>query len=76
MNFKNLEGCKVTLLLEAGFTSTYGILKGSNANGIFLEQSDSYEFFPFTSIQRIIVKKEILNALESLHEQAIEHFNK
>ncbi|MCA1063950.1 hypothetical protein QTG56_01830 [Rossellomorea sp. AcN35-11] len=61
MNFKSIEGCHVTLLIEGGFAGTNGTFISSNEHGVFLECNQALEFFPFVGFQRIIIKKEELN---------------
>jgi hypothetical protein len=58
VNFKNLEGCNVTLLIEGGFVGTNGTFIGNNEYGVFLESNSSLEFFPFEGFQRMMIKKE------------------
>ncbi|MBH9966091.1 hypothetical protein [[Bacillus] enclensis] len=58
MNFENLEGCRVTLLIEGGFAGVQGLFAGSNEHGVFLESDNSLDFFPFEGFQRMMIKKE------------------
>jgi hypothetical protein len=58
VDFKCLEGCRVTLLIEGGFTGVHGTFEGSNDHGVFLESDGSLEFFPFEGFQRMMIKKE------------------
>ncbi|MBJ7987099.1 hypothetical protein [Bacillus cereus] len=57
MKLKNMEGQHVTLFFQSGMVSTSGILIESGEYGIILEFKDTYEFFSYQYIDRIMMKK-------------------
>ena len=53
-----MEGQHVTLFYQDGKMNTNGVLRESGENGIVLEFKDTYEFFSYQYIDRIIIKKQ------------------
>ncbi|WP_369900067.1 hypothetical protein [Bacillus manliponensis] len=63
MKLNSMEGKHVTVFLKGGMVSTNGILTEIGAYGVMIEFKDTYEFFSYHNIDRIMVKKPVLSGV-------------